>query len=301
MDLSRLVLGTAYIGEWPEDEAFVLLDAWVDAGGNTIDCARQYGEGGAEQVLGRWLEDRARPDVVVVTKGGHHVTHGLEHEPELKRVTPEAIRSDLEESLAALGVGTVDLYFLHRDDSAQPVGPIVEALNGHRDAGRIAAFGGSNWTTARLDDANAYAEANGLTGFSCSSPGFHLGEQNAEPWPGTVTAHDPASRAWYERTQLPLFAWSSQAGGFFAGVRNPEVERVYVNERNLERLRRAEELGRREGANANQVALAWVLHQPFPTYAVIGPRNPGELHDSIAALDLDLTPDDVRRLDLEED
>jgi 1-deoxyxylulose-5-phosphate synthase len=300
-DLSRLVLGTAYVADWPEEEAFALLDAWVEAGGNTIDCARQYGDGAAEEVLGRWLAAR-RPDVMtVITKGAHHVTHGLEHDPDQKRVTPADITADLEDSLDVLGVARVDLYFLHRDDPAKEVGPIVEALDEHRRAGRIATFGGSNWTTARIAEANAFADANGLERFSASSPGFNLAEQNEQPWPGTVSARDRESREWYRRTQTPLFAWSSLAGGFFAGVRNPELDRVYLNERNLERLRRAEELARRLGVTANEVALAWVLHQPFPTYALIGPRNPAELHESLAALDVELTPEDVRRLDLEED
>jgi 1-deoxyxylulose-5-phosphate synthase len=301
MDLSRLVLGTAYISEWPEDEAFALLDAWVEAGGNTIDCARQYGDGAAEEVLGRWLAARRPDDMTVITKGAHHVTHGLEHDPDQKRVTPADITADLEKSLDVLGVDRVDLYFLHRDDHAKEVGPIVEALDEHRRAGRIATFGGSNWTTARIAEANAFADANGLERFSASSPGFNLAEQNEQPWPGTVSARDRESREWYRRTQTPLFAWSSLAGGFFAGVRNPELDRVYLNERNLERLRRAEELARRLGVTANEVALAWVLHQPFPTYALIGPRNPAELHESLAALDVELTPEDVRRLDLEED
>jgi 1-deoxyxylulose-5-phosphate synthase len=300
-DLSRLVLGTAYVADWPEEEAFALLDAWVEAGGNTIDCARQYGDGAAEGVLGRWLAARRRDDVAVITKGGHHVTHGLEHAPDQKRVAPAEIEADLEESLGVLGVDRVDLYFLHRDDPAKPVGPLVEALNEHLRAGRIATFGGSNWTTTRIADANAYAEANGLEGFSAGSPGFNLAEQNEQPWPGTVTARDHESREWYRSTQTPLFAWSSLAGGFFAGVRNPELDRVYLNERNLARLRRAEELARRFGVTANEVALAWVLHQPFPTYALIGPRNPAELHESLAALDVELTPEDLRRLDLEED
>jgi 1-deoxyxylulose-5-phosphate synthase len=300
-DLSRLVLGTAYVADWPEEEAFALLDAWVEAGGNTIDCARQYGDGGAERVLGRWLAARRQVDVTVITKGAHHVTHGLEHDPDQKRVTSADIAADLEESLDALGVDRVDLYFLHRDDPARPVGPIVDILNDHLRAGRIAAFGGSNWTTARIAEANAYARLNALEGFSASSPGLNLAEQNEQPWPGTVSARDRASREWYRDTQTPLFAWSSLAGGFFAGVRNAELDRVYLNERNLERLRRAEELAGRFGVTANEVALAWVLHQPFPTYALIGPRNPAELHESLAALDVELTPEDVRRLELEED
>jgi aryl-alcohol dehydrogenase-like predicted oxidoreductase len=301
-DLSVLALGTAYIASHPEEESFALLDAWREAGGNLIDCARQYGDGHCERMVGRWLASRdAYGDVTVITKGGHHVTHGLEHEPARKRVTPADIAADLGESLAALGVDTADLYFLHRDDPTRPVGPLVEALDEHRRAGRFRVAGASNWTVARLEEANAYAARHGLRGFACSSPGLSLAEADDEPWPDTVFARSRASREWYARTQMPLFAWSSQAGGFFVGVRNADVERVYVNDRNLERLQRAEELARAHGVGANEVALAWVLHQPFPTYAIIGPQTPAELATSLTALDVELSPAELRRLDLEEE
>jgi aryl-alcohol dehydrogenase-like predicted oxidoreductase len=299
-DLSVLALGTAYLADDGDEASFALLDAWLEVGGNVVDSARQYGDGKSEWILGRWLAARsARDDVVLVTKGAHHVTLGTHHDPERKRVTPEHIAADLAESLEALGVDTIDLYFLHRDDPSKPVGPLVDALNEHASSGRIRFFGSSNWTTERIDEANAYAAFQGLQGFACSSPGLSLAEPRAEPWPGTVFARSPEARAWYRRRQLPLFAWSAQANGFFVGRQDGEIERVYGGEPNLERLRRAQELGRDRGASANDVALAWVLHQPFPTYAIIGPRTPSELQTSVAALDVELTPAEVRWLDLD--
>jgi aryl-alcohol dehydrogenase-like predicted oxidoreductase len=292
-DLSVLVLGTAYFGLDPPEVVRALLDEWVALGGNAIDSARQYGP--SEEILGRWLAE-VGGDVTIQTKGAHY-----DEETGRKRVNPEEITSDLEESLATLGVQTIDLYLLHRDDPARPVGPILETLNAHRRAGRIRVFGASNWTPERLDEAARYAAEHGLETFAYSSPGLSLAEQLDEPWPAAISAHDPATLAWYVRTQLPLFAWSSQAGGLFAGRTGPEVERVYGGERNRERLRRAEELGRDRGFTANQIALAWVLHLPFPTYAIIGPRSVEELRTSVAALAVELTPAEVRWLDLEED
>jgi aryl-alcohol dehydrogenase-like predicted oxidoreductase len=178
-------------------------------------------------------------------------------------------------------------------------------LNEHKRAGRISSFGGSNWTVERLEEANAYATAHGLEGFSCSSPNLSLATQNEPPWSGCISASDAPSRDWYRRTKLPLFAWSSQAGGFFTGRFSPKdtsdatMVRVYYNPANWERLQRAKDLGHRKGFTAHQIALAWVLHQPFPTYALIGPRNVDELHSSVAALDVDLSPEDVRWLNLE--
>ena len=301
-ELSVLALGTAYLADDGEAASFELLDEWLEVGGNLVDCARQYGDGEAERILGRWLEARgAGGAVVLITKGAHHATSGTHHDPSAKRVTPEDVAADLAESLAALRTDTVDLYFLHRDDPGRPVGPIVEALNEHAGAGRIRRFGASNWTTERIEVANAYAAARGLRGFEASSPGLSLAEPRGEPWPETVFARSREARAWYRRTQLPVFAWSAQAGGFFAGRRDELVERVYVDERNLERLRRAEELGDRKGFSANEIALAWVLHQPFPTHAIIGPRTPAELHESVAGLEVELTEDEVRWLSLDDE
>jgi aryl-alcohol dehydrogenase-like predicted oxidoreductase len=291
-DLSRLVLGTAAYAEAPLDSSLELLDAWLELGGNAIDTARQYHN--AEPIVARWLRERGcRDDVVLCTKGGHYdIATGR------SRVNPDDITADLHESLATLGVDSVDLYWLHRDDPVQPVGPLLETLDGYRDEGLIRAFGASNWSLARLEEAQAYADTNGLEGFACSSPQLSLAVPAEEPWPGCVTIHDADSLAWYARTQLPVFAWSTQAQGFFAGRMDEHVSRVYDTPENRERLARAERLAAENGATPNQVALAWVLHREFPTYGLIGPRNVDELHESVGALELELTPDQVRWLDL---
>lgn len=289
-DLSRLVLGTARFSKAPLDTSTALFDAWVEAGGNVIDTGRQYGN--AETIVGRWLrERRRRDDVVVLTKGGHY-----DLDTGRQRITPADITADLEESLRQLGVDTIDLYLLHRDDPSQPVGPILETLNEHRRAGKLRAFGGSNWTHARLDEARAHAEANGLETFACSSPQLSLAVPSEPPWPGCISIHEPDALAWYARTQLPVFSWSSQAAGFFAGV-DSDLTRVYRTADNAERLRRARELAERKGCSPTQLALAWTAHQPFPTYAIVGPADADEIGESIVALDVELPPDEADWLD----
>jgi len=292
-DLSVLVLGTALYRTPGEDVSTELLDAWFELGGNIVDCGREYGD--SERVLGRWLRHSGRrDDVVVLTKGAHPIEGR-------RRVTPADISTDLLESLSVLGCRQVGIYMLHRDDPSQPVGPLVEALNEHRRAGRIGAFGASNWTTQRLEEANAYAQAHDLEALTCSSPGLSLAQQLEPPWLDCLAADDARSRAWYERMGMPVFAWSSQAAGFFAGVAGPDVVRVYGSEANVERLRRATELGARIGHTANAVALAWVLAHPFPTHAIIGPRTVDELLRSVTALEIKLMPEEWRWLNLETD
>ena len=132
--------------------------------------------------------------------------------------------------------------------------------------------------------ANAYAAERGVAGIACNSPHLSLAVQNEPPWAGCLSATDAESRAWHARTGLPLLAWSAQAGGCFAGA----ATRVYDNAANRERRARAEQLG-----DANAVALAWVLAQPFPTIAIIGPHSLEHLHASLEALAVELSADET--------
>jgi aryl-alcohol dehydrogenase-like predicted oxidoreductase len=278
--MSRLVLGTMLLTESDGD----VLDEYVRLGGTAIDTARVYEDGDSERVLGAWLARQPaslRERLVIVSKGAH--PNG-----EVKRVTPEEIERDLRESVELLG-GPVDVYLLHRDDPGVPVGVIIEALNGLRAAGLIRAFGTSNWTTERIDEANAWAAANGLEGFCLSSQHLSLATQNEEQWDDTRSANEPETYAWHERTQTPLLAWSAQARGYFFGRDGSEVLRVYDNEVNRERRRRAEELGERLGFTASQVALAWALEQPFPVYACFGARTADQVREAFRALEVEVS------------
>ncbi|MGV3724412.1 MAG: aldo/keto reductase [Actinomycetota bacterium] len=293
-DLSRLVLGSMVFHPDTLDNTYELLDAWKELGGNIVDTAHLYQGGNSERAFGRWLEDRGvRDEMVILTKGAHH-------NADRRRVTPEDITCDLRDSLARLRTDSVELYILHRDDPRVPVGEIVDALNRHYEAGRIKSFGGSNWTPERLDAANAYAASHGLQGFTSSSPHLSLAVPNGEIWDGCVDARSPDALAWHRERQMPLFAWSSQARGFFSGLYTPQnvaenefMARVYDSPRNWERYRRAEQLGAERGFNTIEVALAWVLQQPFPVFPLIGPATVQELRSSVRALELELSPEDV--------
>jgi aryl-alcohol dehydrogenase-like predicted oxidoreductase len=235
--------------------------------------------------------------VVLITKGAHT--------PECY---PEALTRELLISLDRFQTDYTDLYFMHRDNPEVPVGEFVECLNEHKRAGRIRAFGGSNWTIERIEAADEYARSRGLTGFAASSSNFALGVWNEPMWDGCVAAVDAGSRAWYGRTRMPLFAWSSQASGFFTGRYAPEdrhnpavanVIRTWFNEGNFLRLARAQELARNKGLTSTQIALAYVLCQPLNVFALIGPRSIEETQTSARALDVALTPTELDWLNLE--
>jgi aryl-alcohol dehydrogenase-like predicted oxidoreductase len=305
--VSRLVQGTVPVSTKALEDSFSLLDAVVAQGGNTFDTAHVYGGGDNERAFGKWIKERGnREQIVILAKGAHH-------NQDRKRVTPFDIAAVLHDSLARMQVEYVDLYILHRDDPEVPVGPIVEALNHWKNQGLIRAFGGSNWSHARLMAANDYAAERGLTPFSASSPNLSLAAQLKEPWAGCVTISGPTNaeaRAWYEKTQMPVFAWSSLAGGFFSGRINREnlgdfqdyymklAVECYATPENFERLDRAQQLGSEKGLTLPQVALAYVMSQPLNLFALVGCANGEEFAANARALETELTPAECAWLDL---
>ncbi|MEM9775667.1 MAG: aldo/keto reductase [Chloroflexota bacterium] len=305
--VSRLVQGTVMLGGYSQNEADTLLDAVFAAGINTFDTAHVYGNGACERIFGNWLASRnLRDQVVILGKGGHPMD-GRD------RVTPEDISADIADSLERMQTDTIDLYILHRDDTTKPVGPIMDCLNQHLQAGTVKAIGGSNWTTARLAEANAYAKKHHLTPMQASSPNFSLAEQAKPPWDGCITISGPeyaTDRDWYSQQQMPLFTWSSLAGGFFSGRFTPDnldsfdnyfdklcVE-VYCFGDNWGRLKRAKQLAAEKDVSLAQIAIAYVLNQPaLNTYALIAAWKPGEAADSVNAVNIELTPDQINWLE----
>ena len=308
--VSRLVQGTVPLSEEDIDGSFALLDAVFAAGGRAFDTAHNYGGGACERVLGRWYNDRGLRDEIVVLAKGAHPYDGRQ------RVTPEDITADLFESFERQGTDFFDIYVLHRDNPALPVGPIVEVLNEHKQAGRIGVFGGSNWSASRIAEANAYAAEHGLEGFSVSSPNYSLAVQIKPPWEGCLSISGPAGepdRAWYIEQGIPIFPWSSLAGGFFSGrLRRDNLDsfesyldrlcvECYASDENFRRLDRVQELGERYGLSIPQTAMAFIMSQPIDVFALVGCRTGAEFEDNVGALGQQLTADELAWLDLRTD
>ena len=256
-----------------------------------------YGGGKREKLLGQWIHNRGlHSELVIITKGAHSPLNHPEH------VTPQ-----LMESLDRLKTDTIDIYFLHRDNPLVPVSEWVDVLNEHFRAGRIRTFGGSNWSIQRVDEANAYARANSLQEFTVFSNNLSLARIIDPVWQDCLSVSDPESRAWLKEQQMPLFPWSSQARGFFtdrAGVDkrdDSQLVRCWYSDDNFERRRRAMGLAKEKCVEPINIALAYVLCQPFPTFPLIGPRQLSETRSSLGALPLELTHKELRFLNLEED
>lgn len=306
--VSRLVQGTAMIGADNADWGFELLDTIFEQGCTTIDTAHGYGQGANERTVGRWINSRGiREQLVIIGKGAHHSV-------DRRRVTPFDITSDLFDSLARFKIDNIDLYLLHRDDPAVPVGPIIEVLNEHLQAGHIRAFGASNWSHTRIQEANNYAKNQGLVPFIASSPNFSLANQVKEPWENCISiSGNKAARNWYEHENMPLFAWSSLAGGFFSGrftrdnlntfdnYWDKTTVEAYCYEDNFKRLDRAAELAAELGVSIPQVAMAYVMSQPLNLFALVGCQSGAEFKTNVEAMNLKLPPETLAWLELNRD
>lgn len=249
---------------------FALLDAIAAGGGTTFDTAHVYGIGGAgENGLGLWLAERGnRNELVIIGMGG------IRPEPPAPyKVMPSFIDADLFESLAHLQTGYVDLYMMHYDDPAAPIGPLMETLNAHRAAGRTRAIGCSNMTHERFEEANEYADKHGIEPFGGPRTAVFAGGTGCHLHP-RLGEHLRAGSPRRARLRLPA---------------------------NFERLERAAALAERRGASIAQIALAFLLTGPLNVFALTGPRSPAEFADSAGALEIALTPAERAWLDLETD
>ena len=154
--------------------------------------------------------------------------------------------------------------------------------------------------------ANQYAAVHDLRGITLISNQFSLAKMLSPVWDGCVSSNDTDQQSWLEREGIALMPWSSQARGFFVAgnksdTSNPELVRCWYDAQNFQRLERAKALAGVLGVETINVALAYVLHQPFATFPLIGPRSVSETASSFKALELSLEPLEVAWLNGETD
>jgi predicted dehydrogenase/aryl-alcohol dehydrogenase-like predicted oxidoreductase len=294
LPVSRMIMGVD--NQDVMTHAAVVFDDYFEQGGNAFDTAYVYGATKSKN-LGAWIKSRGvRKDVAVIVKGAH-----------TPQCNPKDLIKQIAESLDNLQTDYGDIYMMHRDNTDIPVGEFVDALNQEHKAGRIRVFGGSNWSLDRVEAANAYAKKNGLVGFSVVSNNLSLARMVDAVWSGCLWAGDAASRAYLEKNQLALLSWSSQARGFFlpgkaapGKLDDAELVRCWYAPDNFQRLERVNELAAQMKVAPINIAAAWVLSQPFPTFALIGPRTISETHSSLEGLAVKLTDQQRRWLNLEE-
>ena len=304
-EASRILFGTANAPMLAGEECFELLDSMLELGINAFDTARGYGL--AERVLGRWMAARGnREQLIVLSKCGD-LKNGVVH------LDRQVIEQELDQSLQELRTDYIDIYLLHRDDPNTSISEYMTCLNEYKAAGKIRCFGVSNWSTDRIAEANAWAAAHDLEGFSVSSPHYSLAVQETDPWGGgCVTLSGSASesdRIWYRNQKMPVVAYSSLSRGFFSGrfragdyktarkVLDLPAQQGYLSPGNMERLRRAEYLAARDNCTVAFIAMRYVFSSELNLFAVCATGSPERMRQNIAASICPLSPEDLRFLE----
>ena len=297
IEVAPLALGGNVFG-WTADEdaSFAILDAFVDAGGTMIDTADVYTAwvpghvgGESETVIGKWLkrDPSKRDKVVIATKVGF-----------LEGLAPDKIAAACDASLKRLGIDRIDLYYQHKDDENVPLADSLGAFERLVDAGKVHAIGLSQFTAARLDEALETSRRLGLTPVSALQPWYNLVER---------AKYEDDLRAVAERHGLAVFPFYSLANGFLTGkyrskddlnksvrgMRNVE----YLEGRGMQVLAALDEVAAETGAALATVTLAWTMAQPTITAAIASATSMPQLAELLASLQLQLTPDQVARLD----
>lgn len=309
IDISAVACGTGEIGgKVGKRDSFAILDYFREQGGTLIDTAKVYASWYvgdrplSEEMIGHWMHLRGnRHDLVISTKGAHP----LASRPDTPRVTPQAILGDIEDSLFSLGTDYIDIYWLHRDDVTQPVAGIMEALNKAIDAGKIRAIGASNWTAARIDEANKFAVENGMQGFAGTQILWSAAKFE-EPvyFDDTLVMLSPADYAWCRQNGITIFAFSSQARGVFrkaptaGGLANlsEEYRRYFTNDMIEDQIAFAYELAEKYHTTPSAILLAYITSHDVPSVALVGFSNLAQAKDTLDNTDITLTPEELNRL-----
>lgn len=309
IDISAVACGTVEIGGLvSKRESFAILDYFIEKGGTLIDTAKVYAAWHvaerplSEEMIGQWMQLRGnRHRLVISTKGAHPLWSDLS----VPRVTPEAIRGDIDDSLFALGTDYIDIYWMHRDDMTKPVGPLVEALNDAIRAGKVRAIGASNWTAARIGEANAYAAAHGLHGFTGTQLLWSAAKFE-EPlnFDETLVQMEPDDYEWYGENGITVFAYCSQARGLFrkapaaGGLSRlgEDYRRYFTNDIIEGQIAYAWELAEKYHTTPHAILLAYICAQRVPSVALAGFSNIAQAKDSLDNVDIDLAPEDLSRL-----
>ena len=281
---------TDFYGTAVDSESLKVLDACLDLGITHIDTADVYGMGRSENVIGEWLKARggANP-FTIATKVG--ITRDPEHR---FNNAPEHLTQSLDASLARLGVDVIDLFYLHRRDTRHEIEEVMETMAGFVKAGKVKAIGFSEIAPSALRRAHAVhpvAAVQSEYSLSTRSPEMGLLQTCADIG-ATLVAFSPVGRALL--TDRPHHAAQIEGMPFLKG--NPRFMEPNLSA-NLEYNSKFRQLAADMGAPAAALAIAWVLHQGEQVTAIPGTRNPDHLKELVQGGELDLTPEDIARIE----
>lgn len=302
LDVSVLGLGTMTFGDESDEEtSHAILDAYFEAGGSFIDTADVYSRGVSEEIIGRWLEKRGGVEgVAIATKA----RFAMSDHPVDSGAGRAHLERAIDASLRRLGVDIIDLYQIHAWDPETPIEETLETLDGFVKAGKVRHVGVSNFLGWHLERAIVAAEHNGWAPPVSLQPQYNLLGREIEldvlplcmdrgigtlPW-------SPLGGGWltgkYQRTVAPTGA--SRLGE--DPTRGIEAYDLRNTERTWEILEAVKSVADSRGVTMAQVALNWVRNRPTVSSVLLGCRTTAQLEDNLAALQWDLTDDEMRTL-----
>ena len=305
MKVSRLCLGMMSYGsktwrEWvlTEEDAKPFIKRALEAGINFFDTADVYSTGESERITGRLLRELGgrREDVIVATK-----VHGqMSDDVNDRGLSRKHILDSIDKSLQRLGMDYVDLYQIHRWDYETPIEETMEALNDVVRAGKARYIGASSMFAWQFAKALHTSETHGWTKFVSMQNHYNLvyREEEREMIPLCIDQG------------IGLIPWSPLARGFFAGDRkrggggetvrsntDPFGNSLYFRDEDFEIADSVAEIAKARGVSGSQVALAWILSKPYVTSPIIGATRMEHLDQAIAALDIQLSGEEIKQLE----
>jgi aryl-alcohol dehydrogenase-like predicted oxidoreductase len=302
LQVSQLCLGTMYFGyRTDEPTSFAILDRFLEAGGNFLDTANNYGQwhgdaGESERVIGRWRRSRGiGHEVVLATKvGARTLVPGDPSPAHWQGLGARTIREDAETSLRQLGVGRLDLYYAHIDDRSTPQEETVDALAGLAEAGKVGLLGASNHATWRIERARAVARAAGRPAYSCVQQEHSYLLPHPDPGQVNLVTEELVDYATAEG--LTLLAYSPLLKGVYARPHQAPPP-AYNHPTNQARMAVLREVAAELGATPTQVVLAWLMGGRPPMIPVVGASTVAQLEEQLGAVDLHLDEEAGKRLD----
>jgi aryl-alcohol dehydrogenase-like predicted oxidoreductase len=301
MDVSVICLGCMSFGDpargragWslPEAESRELIKQALDAGINFFDTANVYSAGSSEEITGRALAEMAdRDEIVLATK-----VHGAMREgPNGGGLSRKAIMAEIDASLRRLGTDYVDLYQIHRWDYETPIEETLEALNDVVRAGKARYIGASSMFAWQFAKALAISERRGWARFVSMQDHYNLlyREEEREMLP-LCAAEDLAVIPWSPLARGRLTRpWDAET----ARTEKDDFGATLYRDEDEQIVTRTLEVAERLGHSPAQVAMAWLLANPAVTAPIVGVTKSQHLEDAVAAVDLDLSEEDIAALE----
>ena len=287
---------------WLVDEktSHKLLDVALEAGLNTIDTADVYSKwaeesysGKSEEIIGRWLINQDRDEIVLATK----VRGEMSPNPNDVGLSRKHILESITRSLDRLNTDYVDLYQSHSFDSDVPQEETLRAYTSLVNAGVVHYVGASNFTAAELVESLWTSDKHGLVRYEALQPPYSLARRRD---------YEKHLQPVIEKHNLGVISYSPLGGGFLTGRyaedAAPDSKRAattktrYYKERNFSIIDVLTEIAANQEATVAQVALAWILTRNTITAPIIGVNSEEQLEENLASLELKLSEDDITRL-----